>query len=327
LSDVATIEINITDIDDNPPQFSETLYVVSLNRTTESGTPVTTVDCTDPDLGMNAAITYSIDGTTEFFEIQSSGLIQVRQTLPISRTYTFTVVCMGPAPANFSDSAVVSIQVFVDSNITFHPSNNYNASIPEDTTPVFTILSVSATASSGASLSYTLLNSGSTFSVDERTGSLRLIASLDYETTRSYALRVQASDNGSPPNIGEALVLTLVENVNDETPLITTVPSTISLPEGIIASPLTIGQYQCTDADDGVFGQVSFRLESGNTGGVFTLSEDGTLQLVGNLDYEITQSYTLVAVCEDGGNPPRSDSITIPITVSPINDNAPQFAK
>jgi len=47
---------------------------------------------------------------------------------------------------------------------------------------------------------------------------------------------------------------------------------------------------------------------------------------VGNLDYESTQSYTLVAVCEDGGDPPRTDSITIPITVSPINDNAPQFA-
>ena len=325
LSDFATIEINITDIDDNAPQFSETLYVVSLNRTTESGTPVTTVFCTDPDLGTNAAITYLIDGTTEF-EIQSSGLIQVRETLPISRTHTFTVVCMGPAPANFSDMAVVSIQVLVDSNITFYPSNNYNASIPEDTTPVFTTLSVNATASSGASLTYTLLNGGSTFSVDERTGSLRLIASLDFETTQSYALRVQASDNGSPPNIGEALVLILVENVNDETPIIITLPSTISLPEGLISSPLTIGQYQCTDADDHMFGQVRFRLESGNMGGVFALSGDGTLQLVDDLDYESTQSYTLVAVCEDGGDPPRTDSITLPITISPINDNAPQFA-
>ena len=122
LSDFATVEINITDIDDNPPQFSEPLYIASLNPTTASGTPVTMVTCTDPDLGENAAITYSIDGTAEnfqFFEIQSSGLIQVRENLPISRTHTFTVVCMGPAPANFSDTAVVSIQVFVDSNVTF----------------------------------------------------------------------------------------------------------------------------------------------------------------------------------------------------------------
>ena len=330
LSDFATVEINITDIDDNPPQFSEPLYIASLNRTTASGTPVTMVTCTDPDLGENAAITYSIDGTAEnfqFFEIQSSGLIQVRENLPISRTHTFTVVCMGPAPANFSDTAVVSIQVFVDSNITFHPSDNYNTSIPEDTTPVFTILSVNASASSGASLTYTLLNGGSTFSVDERTGSIRLIASLDYETTRSYTLQVQASDNGSPPNIGEALVQTLVENVNDETPQITTSPSTITLPEGLTISPSTIGQYQCSDMDVGTFGEVRFRLMSGNTGRVFALSDSGTLQLVGNLDYETTQSYTLVAVCEDGGIPPRSDLISIPITISPINDNAPQFAR
>ena len=79
--------------------------------------------------------------------------------------------------------------------------------------------------------------------------------------------------------------------------------------------------------DDDTFGEVRFRLMSGNTGRVFALSDSGTLQLVGNLDYETTQSYTLVAVCEDGGIPPRSDSISIPITISPINDNAPQFAR
>ena len=326
-----TIEIAITDVDDNPPQFAESFYVAALNHTyMENGTfPVTTVDCTDRDLSTNAAVTYSIDEAadhSQFFEILSSGLIQMRGDLPISKIYTFTVVCKGPAPANFSDTAVVSIEAFVDSNITFYPSNSYNASIPENTIPVYAILTVNASALSGSSLIYTLLNGGSTFSIDERTGSLRLISSLDYETTQSYALRVQASDSGSPPNIGETLVQILVENVNDETPQITTAPSTIDLPEGPTTLSSTDGQYQCTDADYGTFGQVGFRLVSGNMEGAFSLSEDGTLQLVGNLDYEITQSYTLVAVCEDGGDPPRTDSITILITISPINDNAPQFA-
>jgi len=86
---------------------------------------------------------------------------------------------VGPSPVNFSDTAIVSIEAIVDNNITFYPSNNYNASIPENTTPVYTILAINASAASGSPLTYTLLNGGSTFSIHERAGSLRLIATIE----------------------------------------------------------------------------------------------------------------------------------------------------
>ena len=321
---LTTVEINITDIDDSAPRFSQDSYIATLNLTTEIGAPVIVVTCSDPDLGINGAVTFSFDDSSDsqFFQIQPSGLITVEADLPISRVYSFTTFCIGLGPANFSDNAVISIQVFVDSNIRIYPSD---ASLPEDTVPVFNILQINATTSTNAELTYTLLSVSTPFSIDETTGYLRLVTPLDYETTRSYVLRVQVSDNGNPPSIGEALIQVTVENVNDEQPQITTAPLAINLPEGPTDGSTTIGQYMCTDADEDTFGQVAFRIESGNEEGLFMVSGSGTLQLIGELDYETTQSYILQLICEDGGIPPRADTIAVPIAVSPINDNSPMF--
>ena len=327
-TDLATILINVTDADDNAPRFSQDFYIATLNVSTESGTPVITLACSDLDVGINGAVTFSFDGSSDsqLFEIQPSGQIVAISDLSTSGTYSFTAFCVGLGPANLSDVAVVSVQVLIDSNIRFHPSSTYNVFLTEDTVPVLSVLQVNATSLAVAELTYMLLSVSTPFSIDETTGDLRLIAPLDYETTRSYVLRIRVTDNGNPPNVGEALIQIVVENVNDEQPQITAAPPAINLPEGPTDGPTTIGQYMCTDADDDVFGQVAFRIESGNEEGLFAISESGTLQLIGDLDYESTQSYTLQLICEDGGFPAEADTVSLFLAVSPVNDNSPTFS-
>ena len=324
---LTTVEINITDVDDNVPRFSQEFYIATLNETTETETPVLTVTCSDPDVGINGTVVFSFDNSSDsqFFEIQPSGQIAVREDLPISQTYSFIVFCTELGPANFFDTAIISVLVLTNSNITFNPSNRYNASLPEDTIPIFNILQVDATISTDVVLTYMLLTESTPFSLNETTGSLQLIAPLDYESTRSYNLRIQVSDNGSPPNIGEALIEIEVENINDHQPQIITNPLVISLTEGPIDAISTIGVYICIDGDSDEFGQVAFKIVSGNEGGLFAVSENGTLQLIGDPDYETSQAYTLQLSCADGGFPARVDTVFVPISVLPINDNSPEF--
>ena len=324
-----TVEINITDVDDNFPQFSQDFYTATLNQTTDTGTPVLTVSCSDPDAGINGTVVFSFDNSSDswFFDIQPSGEITVREDLPISETYSFAVFCTELGPTNMFDTAIISVLVITDNNITFYPSNSYNASLQEDTIPVFSILQVNATISTDVALTYTLLTGRTPFSLNEATGSLQLIAPLDYETTRSYVLQIQVSDNGSPPNIGEALIEIEVLNINDHRPQIITTPSVISLTEGPtdVVTMVTIGDYICIDGDSDEFGRVTFRIISGNEDGLFVVSENGTLQLIGDLDYETSQAYTLQLSCEDGGFPAEVDTVFVPISVSPVNDNPPEF--
>ena len=324
-SDEASVMVTVTDIDDNPPMFTQDIYVATLNGTTVEGTHVITVECTDIDEGINAGITYNLvtSDDTRFFSIDASGMIQVDEDLPISDLYSLSVTCSGLGPGNFSDTTVVSIQVLVETNITFHPSSSYFISVPEDSIAGVQLLSVRANSSSGAQLYYSLVDSTSPFAISATTGALQLRGVLDHEVTRSYTLQVRASDNGSPPNFGDAVVQVAVVNVNDETPVITTEPTTITIPEEEGLN-LPLAEYSCMDSDEGTFGHVSFVIRSGSAG-QFSLSSSGTLQLVEVLDYEEAQSYTLEVACEDGGDPPNSDTITVPITVTPINDNPPTF--
>ena len=182
-------------------------------------------------------------------------------------------------------------------------------------------------SSTGAALTYQLIDANSIFNIERTTGTIRLTSTLDYETTSVYFLRVEASDSGTPPNKAETLVQIDVENVNDEQPQINSFPLNVSLAEGsyIDSIPLTIGQLNCSDLDDGVFGQTTFQIVGGNFGNVFGITTSGVLQLVSGLDYETHQSYSLTIVCEDGGSPPRSDSIVVSIYILPISNNASDF--
>ena len=326
----AVVNITIEDIDDNSPEFTERLYITTINRTTEAGSLVSSVLCVDLDASENAMVTYYLDETSEdssLFRIDSeSGYVFIDNTLPISRSYSFNVICTGPPPLNRSDMAVVSIQVIVDSNITFQ-SSEYRASVREDTMPVFNILTVTALSSTGAALTYRLLNEMTIFSIDRTTGTVRLTSTLDFETTTLYFLRVEASDSGTPSNKAETFIQIDVINVNDEQPQIDSFPLNVSLIEGpyVDSLPLTVGQLNCSDMDSSVFGEVSFQIVGGNFGNVFGITASGALQLVRGPDYETRQSYSLTIVCEDGGAPPRNDTATVPINILPINDNAPDF--
>ena len=329
LSAETIVTVTVTDLDDNPPEFTEDIYVAVLNGTAEQGATVVTVECTDEDEGVNAGIDYELIAgvDAQFFTIDPGGVIQVDDDLPVSDLYSISVTCIGTGPGSFSDSTVVSVQVLVDSNITFFPSSSYSLVVPETTVLGEGLLTVRANASSRAQLFFDLVTLDSPFSIGETSGVLQLRGVLDYETTQTYTVQVRASDSGSPPNFGDAVIQISVENVNDETPVISTEPSTLKVIEGAagLVLPLPLAQYQCSDSDDGVFGDVHFSILSGNSDSLFSISSSGSLQLLGHLDFEQAQSHNLNIVCQDGGQPPNSDTVIIPITVTPINDNPPLF--
>ena len=92
------------------------------------------------------------------------------------------------------------------------------------------------------------------------------------------------------------MVYILVLNANDEVPRFTTDPQERTLVEG--QTYTTVGQYQCSDGDDGVFGTVTYSIGTGNTGNAFFVDPvSGTVQLTtGMVDYEAGQSFSLQLV-------------------------------
>ncbi|XP_011385050.2 protocadherin Fat 2-like [Pteropus vampyrus] len=84
LSDMTTIVVNITDINEHRPRFPKDLYSVRVLENAFVGDVVLTVSATDEDGPLNSAITYSLVGGNQLghFDIHpKKGELQVAKAL------------------------------------------------------------------------------------------------------------------------------------------------------------------------------------------------------------------------------------------------------
>ncbi|XP_073477117.1 protocadherin gamma-B2-like isoform X50 [Aquarana catesbeiana] len=174
---------------------------------------------------------------------------------------------------------------------------------------------------------YTLSNNDY-FALEERVASdleLILEKSLDREKQGLYELILTAWDGGKPPKTGNALIKIIVHDVNDNFPKFTKNTYQISIKENAPAG-FPVLQLNAADEDEGSNAQItySFRDITENARHIFTIdSVNGDITLIGNLDYEVTESYEITVEAKDGGGLAAHCKVTILIT--DINDNAPEM--
>ena len=60
-SDMMTLQIKIADVNDNTPQFNQSIYQPSISEAAPVGSVVCTVLATDRDKGDNAVISYLLE--------------------------------------------------------------------------------------------------------------------------------------------------------------------------------------------------------------------------------------------------------------------------
>ena len=65
LTENQTIYITLDDINDNEPSFAETSYVIDINEEIPIGGLAYDVTATDADIGNNARLTFTLDGSAD----------------------------------------------------------------------------------------------------------------------------------------------------------------------------------------------------------------------------------------------------------------------
>ena len=119
-----------------------------------------------------------------------------------------------------------------------------------------------------------------------------------------------------------SLIIDLID-INDNSP--TFDPNVINLNVSELAefgSELTV--VSATDLDQAENGFVTYSLNSDQLERTFTIDMiAGVISVNRNLDYEVRQSYTIIVTGTDGGEPQRSGTLTINLSVLDENDNPP----
>lgn len=234
LTTTLTLLLNISDVNDNPPRFSQPSYDAFLQENNPPGSLLCTVSASDPDDGVNSRLVYSIE-SGQVQDAPISSFVHINPdngNLYAQRTFDFEVLQVLPVSVVVRDSgspplyANVTVYIFVlDQNdhppTILHPASDSDVPepqrVPLSAPPgylVAKVTAVDADAGHNAWLSYRLLPQStdpSLFHVSLYTGEVRTARAFQDSDMAVQQLVVQVTDNGDPPLSTTATITVALE--------------------------------------------------------------------------------------------------------------------
>ncbi|KTF99996.1 hypothetical protein cypCar_00023246, partial [Cyprinus carpio] len=335
-SATTTLDISLTDINDNAPIFSKQQYETTVSEHAEVGTSVIDIMATDKDDGENAIVTYHIvkqepSSTPFVFTIdEESGSISLAGKLDYGKAKRYTLEVEGRDGGNptLNGSTLVTVWVEdINDKAPVFSKDQYD--MYSFVKPTFQVdeLSFSHFLSDqgGFSKGQFIMDSDTFIISNQGVISLRSDATLDRETTDKYNIEVIAVDLPVDGLSSTAQVTITVLDVNDNNPQFLPLPEPIEIQEGVYtpSSPGEVCLISATDSDIGENGRVTMTISSFSN--IFSFKDDGTLLAIEELDRETQDVYDLVIVAVDHGSPQGNNITTVRVSITDVNDNAPVF--
>ena len=327
----AVVFIYVLDQNDNTPEFALNAYDATLPENSSPGTLRLSVTATDPDLGANGTVQYSLLEPSSSLSInRATGVLTNSRPIDYESFQQLLVTVaasdMGTPPRTSSVNVTIDI---IDRNdnaplILITPSAAVNVS---ESTAVGTIVAV-ATATDRDSpvvngeIVFSFVQRVPAFTINATSGEVLTATTIDFEAVQSYELTVMASDSGEPPLSSQVNLSVIILDVNDNPPVFSRSTYAITVSESTPVGE-TLLQLEATDADSGSNALIEFSLVTGDP--TFHLALEGNLTLASPLDFETNSSYILVVSAfntEPGADPAVA---TVTVTVNNVNEFPPVF--
>ena len=340
-SGVASLTINVDDINDHAPAFESANYSLSVLESVDIGSTIVTVRASDEDSGPNAKIHYSIVdamAVNGMFRIHPRrGSITTRLALDREQRdfYRFKVEAVDNALVTDRKTATTVVEITVldvNDNRPQFTKNSYTIEINEDIDPsshpvIAQIRATDADAGANGNVRYSIRggNVQEVFVIDPLTGKLSILRALDYEHAESYKLSIRAQDSGRPKRSNTTAVLIRVLDVNDNAPKFYPTLYQKSVVEDVPVG-YSILYVQAYDDDSGRNARLRYSIKGAP--GNFPMKIDGStgvLRTIRRLDREHTPRYAFDVQVVDLGTPALSAMSRVEITLRDVNDNAPIF--
>ncbi|KAM4636899.1 cadherin-23 [Discoglossus pictus] len=338
------VYLQIVDINDNNPIFSQPSYQKPLFEDMALGSTVLRIKATDADSGRFALIQYSlVDGEGRFGINPTTGDIYILSTLDREKKdfYTLTAIARdnpGDIASNRRENSVQVLLTILDVN-DCRPQftkSQFSTSVYENEPEGTSVITMSATdldEGDNGIVTYDLQGPGAdAFRIDRDTGlitSQRLLQSFE-----RFNLTVVATDKGNPPLWGTTKLTVDVIDVNDNRPMFVRPPNgTILHIKEEIPLKSTVYEVYATDNDEGMNGAVRYSLLKPGAGNkdweYFSIdSTSGLIQTAQRLDREKQALYNLIIVAYDLGQPvPYETMLPLQVALDDIDDNEPIFVR
>jgi protocadherin-16/23 len=327
LSTSTMVKVQITDINDNEPEFKPAEYRAKIRSRFPVAGKILTVAAYDADSGPAGDVRYRIQrGDGGQFAIDpEAGVISLKSALPSSSgSFELLIGATDGQGRRSKIEARVVIDVD-DDDLTFNKPQ-YSFQIDEDVSPYSNVGRIEAKTSGADSQTLEIYSSNvdNYISIDARSGVLRTEARLDHETNPKVLLNVRMVDTATGLESYCQVVID-IKDQNDNAPEFGHPMGMASVPEDFPVGD-TIYVSKAEDADSGPNGEVTYRLAQNSGGGLFNLNDlTGELVLAKKLDYEQSHDHVVMIEASDKGYPSLKSTLRLQIYVHDKNDNSPQF--
>ncbi|KAL6115852.1 dchs1 [Pungitius sinensis] len=346
LSSTATVQVQVSDVNDNAPIFHQSEYKATVCEDGLPGSTVLTLEAVDGDLSRdncgfdfaiasgNSGNTFQIESSVRFLEglgFQTVGSLILVEELDFEAvaSYNLTVVVSDRGIPQRSSSVPVLISVTdANDNPPAFARAEYSAMLSEGAAVDTELLHLSATdpdSAPNAEVQYSISSGDETdmFQVDRWTGALRLQRPLDSERQWAHTLVVTATDGRG--HYALATVSIEVKDINDNRPFFPLKLITASIRENQPQKAL-VTMLHAIDHDRGVFGQLQYYMLDNpkEARDAFLINQtSGELRTRSTFDFERANSFRFVAVAMDAGN--YSATVTVQIYVTGEDEYDPVF--
>lgn len=318
---VNTTSVTVEVINQNDaPVFVSAPYAAAIDENINTGTQVVLASASDED--SNDTLVYSLSGAnSSHFTISATGVISTDSVIDYesSSSYSLTILV---SDGTVSVSTPLTITVNDINDAPAFTSTPYAVTLNEGTASSVSVFQVSASDEDSDSIVFSFVGiSSSDFTINSVSGEISTATLLDFETTPSYVLTVQAFDGNGGKTLSTVTVT--ITDINDETPTFNSASY-----NGHVIENVAIGSSVMTvTASDGDAADTSLAYSlSGSqlNSSHFSITSNGLIQTATNIDYEAVQVYSLTLTATDNAN--NTGTTTLIISVINAVDNDPVFS-
>ncbi|XP_034242059.1 cadherin-related tumor suppressor-like [Thrips palmi] len=276
LNSTTTVTVDVLDENDNAPEFTQSESHINVIETTAVNTKLIQFRGSDADLGVNSEVTFSITAGNrrDTFHLNAkTGELSLHKPLDFEDLNVFTLNITA------SDGGSPRLSTTIPFKVTVEDANDNPPAFPNTAivrqiregipvnTPIVTVTAEDPDSGANGRIVYSIAaqepeGRSNHFGINAATGVVHTLLPIDREAVDTFRLTVVASDQAEPPSArlsAEKLVTVIVEDVNDNAPVFTSMAAVVLPAHGDLVTTVV-----AQDADSGSNGLVTYELVSGD---------------------------------------------------------------
>ncbi|OCT88214.1 protocadherin Fat 2 [Xenopus laevis] len=329
----AVVIVNVSDVNDNPPEFTQQQYEANVSELANCGHIIIKVQALDQDSIDTGKLEYLIQSGNNhrhFTINRTSGVISRSNLCKNSLNLSYHLL------VSVSDGVFrASVPVYINVN----HANKYSPSFQQDMyevelaenkdagTGVIEVVAVDSDDGPYGIVQYTIINklASEKFSIDSD-GHIATLAKLDREnsTERVIAIKIMAKDGGG--RAAFCTVKIILTDENDNPPQFKAMEYTLSVQSNLNKGTPVI-KVVAFDVDEGLNADVTYSLNTSDedlfqidpTSGVITAKES-LLKLE-------NQAISFIVIAKDGAIPHWSSGVPVYLQIVPKEVPLPRFSE